>query len=233
MGLVTTSISVVVTPLQRTRARLKMVDAISLLAMGAAASGRRTRWTGAQPCSYTYAPTLPARAAVGAAGSGVLWPRPRGRRPLPWGPRCRQWMSSGTRTRAEAPLSPSSGCCRRYRAADASGLEAVGRFGVGLLGAWREEVAAALLVGAFIGAPTSGSVRTPRRRMVMFPTMFPTISGSCSLYHTVEALFLGAVGGVGGGMLGPRRAAISAVVATLRANLWPRPAILRRINQAA
>ncbi len=240
-------------------ARLILEEVSSLQAMGAAVSGRRTRWTGAQPRSYTHAPRLPARAVLGAAGSGGSWPRPRLRWPSPRGHVSRQWrtaaavlcsamlsghcrcyraaetsvveafggvgfgwpgdrlpsadaaalakVSSGTRTWAVAPLSPSSGCCRRYRATDASGLEAVGRFGVGLLGVWREVVAAALLADVFLAAPLGTTLK------------LLTISGSCSLYHAVEALSWGAVGGGGGGMLGPRREVIAASAAATCANI--------------
>ncbi len=252
MRMIATLAEVVEASLFGTLARLSLVDALSLLAMGAAVSGRCTRRTGAQPRSCTHAPMPPARAAVGAAGSGGLWPRPRWRRPSPRGHRSRRWwtlaavlrsamvsghcrwyraaeassqeavgrvgveglgfrlpraavaaqamLSSGMRTRAVAPLSPFPGCCRRYRATDASGLEAVGRFGVGLLGAGREAVAAALLADVFLAVPL-GTTMVP-----------PTISGSCSLYHAAEALLRRAVGGGGGGMLGPRREVIAATV---------------------
>ncbi len=267
-------------------ARLMVARAVQLLLMGAAASGRRTRWTGAQPRSYTYAPMLPSRAAFGAAGSGALWPRPRVGRPSPWGLSGRQWMtmaaaaslatssghcrcyhtadaspleavgragfgrlgfrvsvanlaalalrSCGTRTRAEAPLSPFSGGCGLYRTTDASGLEAVGRFGVGLLGAWRGLVVTAFVAAVFVVA--SLSVPGELQRLVWARAratyVLLAIPGSCSLYRAAEAPFARAVGGVGGGMLGLRRAGVVAVAARWRADPGPLASYLRFAAQA-
>jgi hypothetical protein len=96
--------------------RLMEASAVPLLRTGAAASGRRTLWEGAQPRSCTYVPMLPARAAVGAPGGGVWWPFPGGWRPSPWG----LVVTRRASTAVMAYLETLSGHCSCNRTADAS-----------------------------------------------------------------------------------------------------------------
>ncbi len=59
--------------------------AVGHAAMGPAARGRRCRWAGARPCSYTLPSARPTLAVVVGGGSGVPRPRPRCWRPAPRG----------------------------------------------------------------------------------------------------------------------------------------------------
>ncbi len=167
------------------------------LCMGAAASGRRTCWAGAQPRSYTYAPTSPARAMVGAAGSGVLWPCPVGGRPSPWVIMA-WWRMSSAVVRC---LATTSGHCRCNRTTDASLLEAVGRAGFGGLGFRMSRAAIARSVSCSCGTRTG----------MLAPTSpFP---GSCGLYQSSEASVAEAVGCSGIGLLGAWRGMVATTFA--------------------
>ncbi len=160
------------------QARLMKGSAAPLLRVGAAASGRRTWRTGAQPRSCASAPRLPERAAVGAAGSGALWPCPRVRRPSPWGLVLR-WR---TGTAAAVLLVTSSGHCRCNHTADAPSLGAVGRVGFGRLGFRVPRAAFALSATRSCG--TRAGTLAP---LSPFP-------GSCGLYQSSEASVVEAVG---------------------------------------
>ncbi len=165
-----------------------MLDVISWLEPGAAAGGHLTRWSGAQPCSSTCAPVLPARAAVGAYGSGDSWPRQLVRRPLPREPWCVQRMRRETGTF----LTALTGRCRCHHTADASSLEAVGRAGFERFGIrWLGLTAVAL---ASIGSEKRMRAETP----------LAPFSGCRGLDRAADASVVEAVGHIGVGLLGVR-----------------------------
>ncbi len=166
--------------------RATMLEVFSVQGHGAAAGGRRTHWTGAQPCSYTYAPMLPARAAVGAAGSGVLWPRQWVRRPLPRVPSVMWRMILDAAARSTAL----SGRCRCHHSTDASTQEAVGRAGF-------ERFGLRWLRASFITSVSFGSGMRTRAETPLAP-----LSGCRGLDRTTDATILVAVGRGGVGLLG-------------------------------